>query len=168
MLAFGAGLGLFFVGRQERFATAPNPALGNLLAATCGLTWAITVMGLRWMAKRGASPEAAVVSGNVTVFLATLPLALPYGSHSVADWGIILYLGVFQIALAYVLLTAAVAHLPAFEVTLLLFLEPALNPVWSWLVHGEHPGSWALVGGVVILGATATQAMIARRREAAT
>jgi drug/metabolite transporter, DME family len=35
-----------------------------------------------------------------------------------------------------------------------LLLEPALNPVWTWLVHGEKPGWWPLAGGAVILSAT--------------
>jgi len=37
----------------------------------------------------------------------------------------------------------------------ILLLEPALNPVWAWLVHGERPGGWAILGGVLILGASA-------------
>jgi drug/metabolite transporter (DMT)-like permease len=43
---------------------------------------------------------------------------------------------------------------PAFEASALLLLEPALNPVWTWLVHGERPSAWALSGGALILGAT--------------
>ena len=42
----------------------------------------------------------------------------------------------------------------AFEAMVLLLLEPALNPVWAWLVHGERPGGWAILGGVLILGAS--------------
>jgi drug/metabolite transporter, DME family len=37
---------------------------------------------------------------------------------------------------------------------MLLLMEPALNPAWSWLVHGETPGPWSLAGGALILGAT--------------
>jgi len=33
-------------------------------------------------------------------------------------------------------------------------LEPALNPVWVWLVHGERPATLALAGGALILTAT--------------
>jgi drug/metabolite transporter (DMT)-like permease len=56
---------------------------------------------------------------------------------------------------AYVCLTAAMRRLPAFDVSLLLLLEPVLNPVWTWLVRGEVPGRWTVTGGAVILGATA-------------
>jgi drug/metabolite transporter (DMT)-like permease len=34
-------------------------------------------------------------------------------------------------------------------------VEPVLSPLWAWLLHGEQPGAWALVGGGVILTATA-------------
>jgi len=32
--------------------------------------------------------------------------------------------------------------------------EPALNPVWTWLVHAETPGAWALAGGALIVSST--------------
>jgi DME family drug/metabolite transporter len=95
-----------------------------------------------------------VVSGNLTAFLVSLPLALPVGSHSLTDWTIILYLGVFQIALAYVFVTKAIQVIPALEASMILLLEPVLNPLWAWLVQRETPGAWALLGGAIILGAT--------------
>jgi drug/metabolite transporter (DMT)-like permease len=38
-----------------------------------------------------------------------------------------------------------------------------LNPVWSWLFHGERPSPRALLGGVLILGATMFKALIDAR-----
>ena len=69
------------------------------------------------------------------------------------------YLGVFQIAAAYIFLTSAVAHLPALDVSLILLLEPVLNPIWTWLVRGEEPGTWALLGGAIIVIATGGKAV---------
>jgi drug/metabolite transporter (DMT)-like permease len=43
---------------------------------------------------------------------------------------------------------------PALEAATLLLVEPALNPIWAWMLHGEAPGRWALAGGVLILSAT--------------
>ncbi len=157
LAAVGAGLALFFVGTEQPVASAPDPVRGNVLAVVSGFFWALTVIGLRWMGAgqgRHGTAEAAVVSGNLTAFLVALPLALPVGSHSLADWGLISYLGVFQIALAYVLVTRALAVMPALEASLILLVEPVLNPVWAWIVQGERPGPWALLGGAVILGAT--------------
>ena len=42
----------------------------------------------------------------------------------------------------------------AFEATTILLLEPALNPIWVCLIHGERPGRWPFAGGAVILSAT--------------
>jgi len=81
-------------------------------------------------------------------------MMLPLAPPGLGDWLAIGYLGLFQIALAYAMVTWAVPHVPAFEVSILLLVEPALNPIWSWLVHGERPGAWAIAGGVLILSAT--------------
>lgn len=85
-------------------------------------------------------------------------MALPVGSASGADLALILYLGVFQIGFAYFLVVRGLRGVPAFEASLLLLAEPALNPVWSWLAHGEQPGRWAVAGGLLILAATAARA----------
>jgi drug/metabolite transporter (DMT)-like permease len=157
MAAVGLGLALFFVSTEAPWATAPDPVTGNLLGLTSGFFWALTVCGLRWMGAAGGehgSPVAAVASGNLTAFLVSLPMAMPVGRHAPADWAVIGYLGVFQIALAYVLVTSALRHIPALEASLILLIEPVLNPVWAWIFQGERPGAWALLGGGIILGAT--------------
>jgi drug/metabolite transporter (DMT)-like permease len=146
-----------FLGVEPPIASAPDPVRGNLLALASGFFWALTVCGLRWMgAAEGehGSPVAAVVSGNLTAFLVSLPLALPASGHAIGDWAVIAYLGVFQIALAYVFVTSALGAIPAFEASLILLVEPVLNPVWAWLIQGERPGPWVLLGGALILGTT--------------
>jgi DME family drug/metabolite transporter len=166
MAVVGAGLVLFFVGVEPPAVTAPDPVRGNVMAVVSGFFWALTVCGLRWMGAGGGargSATAAVVSGNITAFLVALPFALPVGSHSAADWGIVAYLGIFQIALAYLFVTRALAVIPALEASLILLVEPVLNPVWAWMVHGERPGPWALLGGGVILGATTVKGWLDAR-----
>jgi drug/metabolite transporter (DMT)-like permease len=158
-LGFGSavalGLALFFVGRETAAATAPDPLHGNMLAAITGMTWAATLMGLRWLGRGGGSAAAAtVVAGNVIASLAALPMALPLPDVGWRDLAVLLYLGVVQIGVAYFCLTRAIRHVPAFEASALLLAEPALNPVWAWMVHGERPSAWALGGGALILGAT--------------
>jgi drug/metabolite transporter (DMT)-like permease len=171
MAVVALGLTLFFVGAEPPHATAPDPAGGNLLAAGSGVTWALTVCGLRWMGARergGSSAMAAVVVGNLLAFAATLPWALPLGPHAARDWVVIVYLGAFQIGVAYMLVTAALRWLPALEASIILLIEPALNPLWAWVVQGEVPGSFALAGGGIILGATTLRTWLdARGRPAA-
>ena len=157
MAAVAIGLGMFFVSSETPMATAPDPVRGNLLATISGFFWAVTVCGLRWLGAGDGSrgtPVAAVVSGNLTAFIVALPMALPLGTHGSVDWGVVIYLGVFQIAVAYILVTSALRHIPALEASLILLIEPVLNPVWAWIIQGERPGPWAILGGVIILGAT--------------
>jgi len=165
MAVVGAGLLLFFLGTDVPVRTAPAPVQGNVLAAMSGFTWALTLMGLRWMGadESGGSPAGAVVLGNAFACLATLPMALPLGGVGAGDWVAIVYLGVFQIALAYAFVTKAVGKLPALEISIILLVEPVLNPIWSWLVHGERPSGWALLGGGLILGATGLRSVLASR-----
>jgi drug/metabolite transporter (DMT)-like permease len=165
MLALAAGLTLFFVGGQRVLATAPDPPRGNIVAIGSGLAFALLLAGLRWLGRR-PGPDvglAAVAMGNALACLVTLPIALPVRSMTLADVAVILFLGVFQIGLAYVCVTRAMRHVAAFEANTVLLLEPALNPVWAWLVHGERPPALALAGGAIILSATLAHTWIQRR-----
>ena len=150
----GSGMVLLFVGGPRRFATAPNPLLGNALAAMCSLTWAFTLVGYRWLSRRGISVAAAAVLGNLCASLVALPHALPVAESSGADWLVVLYLGVLQLGVPYVFITRAIPRVTALEASLVLLIEPVLNPIWAWWVHGETVGVWALTGGAVILSAT--------------
>jgi len=161
MAALACGLVLFFVGTEQPYATAPDPATGNLIALLSGVAWAFTITGLRWL-KTGSgeadrATTAALVTGNVIAFVVCLPFAFPLDNAAPADWLIVAALGVFQVALSYVLLSSAVHHVPALEASLLLLIEPVLNPVWAWLLHGERPGPWSIAGGAIILAATAVK-----------
>lgn len=161
MAGMTSGMLLFFVGQEATSATAPDPSRGDLYAAASGLSWALTVMGLRWIGNSGedqSSAAAAVVAGNGLAFLICLPMALPVSSVTMGDWAIVGYLGVFQIAVAYVLLTRAISHVSAFEASLLLLIEPILNPAWAWLFHHEVPSVWSLAGGLTVLGVATLEA----------
>jgi drug/metabolite transporter (DMT)-like permease len=161
LAALCAGLVLVLRGVPAAGPTAPDPALGNVLAAVSGGTSALMMVGLRWLARgtdesSGAAP-AAVVLGNVFAFAAVLPMALPVTHARGVDWLLLVYLGVFQIGVAYALLLSALRHVAALEASLLLFLEPVLSPVWAWLFQDERPGAWTLAGGAVILATTAVR-----------
>lgn len=164
------GLALLFVDESGSTESAPRPMLGNVLALASGVAWAATVMGLRTLSKNPASGRArgglgAVVAGNALTFLVCAPLMSPFVSGTPVDWAVIVYLGVVQIALAYLFLTAALALLPSFEASVILLVEPVLSPLWAWIVHGEKPGTWALAGGAILVLATTTKTIVDARRE---
>jgi len=144
---FGLGLGLFFLDQLS-----PGQLTGNLVALAAGVAFGASIIGLR---RLGAEGPAALVWGNLLAAAVTLPL-WPLGpSAGVADLGAIVFLGVFQLGLAYLCFSMGLRGTPAVEASLLVLLEPVLNPVWTYLFAGERPGPWSLAGGAVILLATA-------------
>jgi drug/metabolite transporter (DMT)-like permease len=98
---------------------------------------------------------ATVAVGNSLAFLATLPLSARGPAPSATDVVAVLYLGVVQIGLGYVLLTRGIRRVSAVQTSLLMMTEPVFSPLWAYLLHGEAPGPWAVAGGAAILAATA-------------
>jgi DME family drug/metabolite transporter len=142
---FAVGLLLFFVGDLS-----PGQSWGNILALISGVGYALLILGLRKSAEEG---PAAMVLGNLLAAAIAAPMALQGSLPSVTDWGLLLFLGVFQLGAAYALFARGVRHASALEASLLGYLEPVLNPIWVALFIGELPGRWALIGGAVILAA---------------
>ena len=143
---YGAGLGLFFLDELSA-----GQLTGNLVALASGLSFALLIVGMRLAREDG---KAALALGN----LLAAGLALPFwGSGPTprpVDLALVAYLGIFQLGLAYVCFGRGIEHVPALETSLLVLLEPVLNPVWTFLFAGERPGPWALAGAAVVVAAT--------------
>jgi drug/metabolite transporter, DME family len=144
---FLLGLSLFFLDQL-----APGQFLGNVVALGSGVAFAFCILGLRAVGEEGA---AVLVWGNLIAGLGVLLPALGGPRPTPLDVGLLVFLGVFQLGLAYALFQRGLRETPAIEASLLILLEPVLNPVWTFLFAGERPGTWALVGGTIILLATA-------------
>ena len=169
LLAVLAGLLLVFGGGDVASTTSPDPARGNLLALGTGISFALMMCGLRWLGREGNRTDgalAAVVLGNIIACAVTLPVALPVTGAGAGDWLLMGYLGAFQIGLAYLLVTSGLRHVPVLAASLLLLIETALNPVWTWLLLGEVPSAAAVAGGAIIVGATALHAAAGALRPA--
>ena len=67
----------------------------------------------------------------------------------------LVFLGVVQIGIGYILFTYGQRRITAIEGSLLAMLEPILNPVWVMIGYGEIPSVWSLIGGAIILSALA-------------
>jgi drug/metabolite transporter (DMT)-like permease len=145
------GMALFFAGHLEK-----GGMVGNLLGALSGLALAIFSLLLKWKRVKAPhqSPIGSVVLGNVLVVLLCLPMILPL--HLTLRQGIYLcYLGVFQLGISYMLFTAGLKYLSATAAMITCMLEAVFNPVWVFLGVGERPSSYAILGGLVIMGVIA-------------
>ena len=156
------GMLVFFTGVDARFATAPNPLLGKVLAVCSAITWSLTIVGYRWLATRGLPIGSAVIAGNLLACACALVFALPFGAVRPIDWLLLGYLGVVQLGVAYRLIARALPHVRALEASLILLMEPVLASLWAWLVLGETLGPAGVAGGVIIIGATVVHSVRAR------
>jgi len=165
LIAMGIGMALFFVGMDRPGRVASDPLAGDLIALLSALTWGLTIIGSRWVG-RGADGAGAVAGsaavGNLLSFFFCLPFGPVFAGLTGAQGAILIYLGVFQLGVAYVLMSRALPHVRALEVSLLLLVEPVVSPVWAFFLVREVPGTWSLVGGAIILIATVWHARVAQ------
>ena len=108
----------------------------------------------------------AVLIGAALSCAVTLPMAVPFQATG-HDVGLLALLGLFQLAVPCILAVRVSAVLPAAEMSLLGLLEVVLGVIWAWLWGGEHPGSAALVGGALVIGALAGNELLAMWKPAA-
>ena len=129
---------------------------GNLLAVLSGVSTAVMMLCMR--SQKAGVPAYTVLLGNILSAIIGLPF-LWRETWTLRYAGITLYLGLFQIGLSFLLYSVAIKHVRALESTLILTLEPILNPLWVLVVLGEVPGPLATIGGMVVLGAVTARAV---------
>ncbi len=151
------GIALFFM---DRLTTAGM--WGNIIALGSGLCFAAVALFLR--KEKAGSPVASIVLGNIIVALAGLPFMLQAPSLGEGSLWRLVLLGTVQLGLPYVLYAIAIKQVTALEATLIPLLEPVLNPLWVMLALGERPGPWAIVGGLLVLGAVLGRGVLMMRR----
>ena len=61
-------------------------------------------------------------------------------------------LGVFQVAVAYILLTIGLKTTPPVTASLVSGIEPVLNPILVAVFYKETMGPMALIGAAVVIG----------------
>jgi drug/metabolite transporter (DMT)-like permease len=133
---------------------------GNICAMLSAISFAALVVCLR--KQKEASPFESVLLGNILTALIGLPFM--FGTMPDArSWIGLLLLGVFQLALPYILYASAIKHLAALEASLIPVLEALLNPIWVFLLVGEAPGWWAVVGGGMVLSAVTARGILITR-----
>ncbi|MEJ1972760.1 MAG: DMT family transporter [Lacunisphaera sp.] len=153
------GLGLFlYDGLQLGQLT------GVLVALASGVCFAVMTILMRRQ-KHGSALES-VILGNLLCVAIGLPSLVRAPALPASGWAALLLLGVVQLGLSYLFYSRAIKHVTALEAVLIPVLEPILNPIWVMLTLGERPSPLALLGGVIVLGAVTTRALVSIRAKA--
>ncbi|MGJ8626068.1 MAG: DMT family transporter [Sulfitobacter sp.] len=151
------GLAVIAYGSGE---TAGAHLSGDLLAFALSATFAAALTAARHV--RGTSMVPGVAMAYIIAALVVWPFAAPL-SVPVAHVPLVLGHG-GVILISSVLLALGPRYITSAEVGLLVLLESVLAPLLAWMVIGENPGGYALVGGAIVIGALAVSNVVVLRR----
>jgi len=134
---------------------------GMLLALVVPVAFGINVVILRRMHASVDMIPGILLSGVLSMAV-TLPMALPFEANG-PDLGLLAVMGALQLGLGCALMVIASRHLAAAEIGLTSILEIVFGTLSVWLLVGERPGSAALLGGAMVIGALAANQLVALR-----
>ena len=159
MFAVIAGLCIIAYGSQSSQIASWK---GDLWALYVAVAYALALTILRMLKGTSMVPSIPVAYIGAAVLVGLFIDPIPAFS---AQWPTFVAHGVF-IGLATCLLTIGPRYISAAEVALLVLLESVLAPLLIWAIADEHPGQWAIIGGMVVIGALIISNVVALRRRA--
>jgi drug/metabolite transporter (DMT)-like permease len=122
--------------------------LGNVLALLSGVAYAgVFLMG----DTPGGDAISSVFWGDVLSAVVGLPFLLRETDFSAVPVISLVVLGVFQVGMAYILLTTGLQTTPPVTASLVSGIEPVLNPILVAAFYGEKMGKLALVGAAIVI-----------------
>ena len=130
------------VGAKDSAFRAPHPALNS------------------------SNPTIAVIYGNFLLAVLSFPSGIAAAPVMVPlDWAAVTFLGIIQIGVSYVLFIKGVTGgTRPLDASIIGFIEPLLNPVWVFLIIGERPSRFAVLGGVIIISTVCVHTLLQYRR----
>lgn len=161
LLACGLVLGgvlLFFLD-----SLSAGGMLGNILALLSGVCYA----GVFMMNELpDGDPISSVFWGDVISAVVGLPFLLRETDFSSTALTALAVLGVFQVAVAYILLTEGLKTTPPVTASLVSGIEPVLNPILVAVFYHELISPMALAGAAVVVGSVVLYNVLLARRTA--
>ena len=138
---------------------------GNLLALLSGVTYS----GVFLM---NAMPDSDGISsvfwGDVLSAVTGLPFLMVETQFTSTALISLTVLGVFQVAVAFILLTEGLKTTPPVTASLVSGIEPVLNPILVAVFYKEAVGSFALIGAAIVVAGVVGYNILQGRQTART
>ena len=138
------GLLLFFL--DELSGTS---LWGNIAALFSGFGFAGLILFLR--KQKHGRPIDSVLLGNLLTFSLCTPFIVQDVTFEADVWLKIIFLGIIQLGLAYILFTIAIKHVTALDAVIYPVVEPICNPIFAYIFLNETLGFFARIGGLLVL-----------------
>ena len=144
-LLFGM-LGIGVIGAGS--AGQPDAA-GVMIALLSGLLFSVYMVSLRFL--KMVSAGTLTFLNNFACCLFLFPFVHSELALSSNEAWIVAVMGIVQLGIPYWLFSKGVAEMNVQEASLIVLIEPVLNPIWVALIVGEVPSRATLVGGSLII-----------------
>jgi len=138
------GLLLFFL--DDLSATS---LWGNIAALFSSFGFSGLILFLR--KQKQGRPIDSVLMGNLLTFCICTPFIFQDVTFEANIWLKIVFLGIIQLGLAYILFTIAIKHVTALDAVIYPVIEPIFNPLFAYVFLGETLQFFAYIGGALVL-----------------
>ena len=159
------GIGWILLPEITGLGSDPGHRFGMILGLASGVAYASVVVGLRscrgdnalWLSSWNNAIGSLMLAGVIALSGTSV---LPYRSSLI---GLAIF-GILQMSLPYIFFARGLRTTTPAQATLVALVEPILNPVWVWLLHGERPHNATVVGGLLmIIGVVVANVQFTRR-----
>jgi len=133
---------------------------GVSVAVTSGLLFSVYMINLRFL--KGFNPLVLNFFNNLVCVLVLLPLVEGHLSLNTDQFLALGIMGVVQLGIPYFLFSKGLETLSLEEASLIVLIEPVLNPIWVASIVGEIPSATTLIGGGLILGSLGLRYLLQR------
>jgi len=147
------GLGMLGIAVIGAGSAGQPDAAGVMIALLSGLLFSIYMVSLRFL--KEFNPGTLTFLNNLACCLLLLPWVGSELSLSLKEGGIVALMGVVQLGIPYWLFSKGLEQISVQEASLIVLIEPVLNPLWVALIVGELPSGATLIGGLCIVGSLA-------------
>jgi drug/metabolite transporter (DMT)-like permease len=124
-------------------------AAGVMMALLSGLLFSGYMVSQRFLTT--VNPGTLVFLNNLACCLLLLPFVSSDLALSLNEGWIVAVMGIVQLGVPYWLFSKGLEKIPVQEASLIVLIEPVLNPIWVALLVGEIPSRATLLGGGLIL-----------------
>ena len=139
--------------------------LGDLAALAAAVGFAGFSVGIRRGRHTDMSPAILIAAAITAAVSAAMAFTGGTGLAAPAlDVSLAAVYGMLVIGAGVFLFTLGSKNVPSAELVLLSLTEVVLAPVWVWLTFAEVPSVPTLMGGLILLGSIAGQAVAGTRR----
>jgi drug/metabolite transporter (DMT)-like permease len=127
--------------------------IGDGLALVIAIAFSIATVITRRAAHVQMLPAVCLGTTFAGIFSAFIVVKAGAVSVSPSDLGLLMLFGAANLGAGLAMFAMGARLVPAAIAALIGTLETVLAPLWVWLVHGEVPSNYTIIGGTIVFAA---------------